>query len=73
MSAMSPLQLRVVAYCRVSSDKDEQENSLESQMEYYAELIDSRPDWVCAGILSDSTSGRSTKKRLAFGKLMDLC
>lgn len=65
--------LRVAAYCRVSTDAEEQENSLESQMQYYADMIDSRPDWISAGIFSDTGSGRNTKHRPNFVRLMELC
>ena len=39
------LPLRVTFYARVSTDQDEQINSLENQVQYYTELIQSRPAW----------------------------
>lgn len=40
------LPLRVTFYARVSTDKDEQLNSLENQVQYYTELIQSQPSWT---------------------------
>ena len=40
------LPLRVTFYARVSTDKDEQLNSLENQVQYYTELIQSKPTWT---------------------------
>jgi site-specific DNA recombinase len=40
------LPLRVTFYARVSTDKDEQLNSLENQIQYYTELIQSKPSWT---------------------------
>ena len=40
------LPLRVTFYARVSTDKDEQRNSLENQIQYYTELIKGKPNWV---------------------------
>ena len=40
------LPLRVTFYARVSTDKDEQINSLENQVQYYTELIQSKPNWT---------------------------
>lgn len=39
------IPLRVTFYARVSTDKDEQLNSLENQVQYYTELIQSKPQW----------------------------
>ena len=38
-------KLKVCAYCRVSTDADEQENSLENQIRHYEEAITSNPDY----------------------------
>lgn len=45
---------RVAAYARVSTMKDAQENSLQSQQDYFAEYIRHHPDWVFAGIYTDA-------------------
>lgn len=69
-----PRHLRVAAYCRVSTDEDEQLTSYKAQMENYTEKINANPDWKMAGIFADEgLSGTSTKKRGEFLKLMELC
>ena len=54
---LSPLQStlvkRVAAYARVSTVKDAQENSLQSQQEYFTEYIRQHPDWAFAGMYTD--------------------
>ena len=55
---------RVAAYCRVSTDSDEQATSYEAQIEHYSDLISKHPGWVLAGIYADDgISGTNTKKR----------
>ena len=57
-------KLRVAAYCRVSTDSDEQATSYEAQIEHYTEFIQKNPEWVLAGIFADDgISGTNTKKR----------
>ena len=46
-------KLRVAAYCRVSTDSDEQATSYEAQIEHYTEYIKSHPEWTLAGIFAD--------------------
>lgn len=46
-------KLRVAAYCRVSTDSDEQATSYEAQIEHYTEYISKNPNWVMAGIFAD--------------------
>ena len=63
---------RVAAYCRVSTLKEEQEESRETQTRYYNDLISSRKDWRSAGIyVDDGISGTQAKKRPGFMKLME--
>lgn len=45
--------LQVAAYCRVSTDKDDQANSFEAQQRYFRERIEREPDWVLQGIYAD--------------------
>ena len=62
---------RVVAYCRVSTDKDDQVNSLISQKKYFKEYIERNPDWELIDLYVDEgISGTNTKKRLAFNKMI---
>lgn len=46
-------KIRVAAYCRVSTEQEEQLGSFENQVNYYTELINNNPDWVMAGIFSE--------------------
>lgn len=67
-------KLRVAAYCRVSTDTDEQATSYETQVEHYTEYISKNPAWVLAGIYADDgISGTSTKNRAEFNRMMDDC
>ncbi|WP_305116461.1 recombinase family protein [Acutalibacter muris] len=67
-------KLRVAAYCRVSTDKDEQLNSFEVQKTYYTEKITSNPDWKMAGIFADEgVTGTSMKKRDGFMRMLRHC
>lgn len=67
-------KLRVAAYCRVSTDSDEQATSYEAQIEHYTAYINSHPDWTLAGIYADDgISGTNTKKREEFNRMIDEC
>lgn len=67
-------KLRVAAYCRVSTDSDEQATSYEAQVEHYTEYIQKNPDWEFAGIYADDgISGTNTKKREEFNHMIDDC
>lgn len=46
-------QLRVAAYCRVSTELEEQQSSYEAQIEYYTEMIHAKKEWTLAGIFAD--------------------
>ena len=61
------MPLRVTFYARVSTDKDEQLNSLENQIQYYTDLIQSKVSWTyIPGYIDEGISGTSTKKRDSF-------
>ena len=65
------LPLRVTFYARVSTDQDEQINSLENQVQYYTELIQSKPNWkFVPGYVDEGISGGSTKKRENFNRMI---
>ena len=67
-------KLRVAAYCRVSTETDEQATSYEAQIEHYTEFIGNHPGWELAGIYADDgISGTNTKKREEFNRLIDDC
>ena len=55
-------RLRVAAYCRVSTEQEEQQTSIENQITYYDDLIRSNPEWEYAGVFSDDgISGTSVR------------
>lgn len=67
-------KLRVAAYCRVSTDHDEQESSYEAQVAHYTEFIEKNPEWQLAGIYADDgISGTNTKKREEFNRMIEDC
>ena len=67
-------KLRVAAYCRVSTDSEEQASSYEVQVEHYTQFIQNNREWELAGIYADDgISGTSTKKRDEFNRLIDDC
>lgn len=67
-------KIRTAAYCRVSSDSDEQLASFSSQVSEYTNRILKNPDWVMVDIYADEgITGTSTKKRKEFNKLITLC
>ncbi len=67
-------RLRVAAYCRVSTDSEEQLNSYEAQKAYYTQKIEENPDWELAGIFADKgLSGTSMKKRDDFKRMIAAC
>ena len=73
-TAAAAKQLRVAAYCRVSTEEEEQLNSYEAQCEYYTDKIMSNKEWTMAGIFADEgITGTSTKKRTEFLRMIRLC
>ena len=67
-------QLRVAAYCRVSTEEEEQASSYEAQCQYYTDKIMSNQEWTMAGIFADEgISGTSTKKRTEFLRMIRQC
>ena len=63
--------IRVAAYCRVSTDRKEQESSLSIQREHYTTYIKKQENWIFADIYADEgISGTSMKGREAFGRMM---
>ena len=67
-------RLRVAAYCRVSTDQEEQESSYEAQISYYTEKIGKNTEWQMAGIFADEgITGTQAKKRPEFLKMIRKC
>ena len=62
---------RVAAYCRVSTDNEDQANSFESQQRYFRQYIEHNPDWELYEIFADEgISGTNTKKRKEFNRMI---
>ena len=67
-------QLRVAAYCRVSTELEEQQNSYQVQIAYYTDHINKKKEWTLAGIFADEgISGTQTKKRTEFNRMIRMC
>jgi len=65
------LPLRVTFYARVSTDQDEQLNSLENQVQYYTELIKSKKNWTFVpGYIDEGISGTTTRRRDNFNRMI---
>ena len=66
------LPMRVTFYARVSSEKDEQLNSLDNQITYYQDLIRKNPAWeYVEGYIDEGLSAATTKKRENFHRMVD--
>lgn len=67
-------QLRVAAYCRVSTELEAQQNSFQAQKDYYTAKIAENPEWTLAGIFADEgVSGTSVSGRDGFQKMLRYC
>lgn len=67
-------KLRVAAYCRVSTDDEDQLNSYKAQIDYYTQKINDTDGWTLSGIFPDEgITGTSMKKRDKFNKMIALC
>lgn len=64
--------IRVASYCRVSTDKEDQINSFESQQRYFSDYIRHHPDWELYEVYADEgITGTSTRKRVQFNRMME--
>lgn len=67
-------RMRVAAYCRVSTESEEQESSYEVQVEHYTAYIENHPEWEMAGVYADDgISATNTSKREAFNRMIRDC
>lgn len=74
VKTVSRPKLRVAAYCRVSTDSEEQASSYEVQIEHYTNFIKNNPEWELAGIFADDgITGTNTKKREEFNRMIEEC
>lgn len=64
--------MRVSAYCRVSTDKSDQQNSMKNQVEFFEKYIATQENWILHKIYCDEgISGTQTKKRTEFNQMID--
>lgn len=68
-----PARLRVAAYARVSSGKDEMLHSLAAQVSYYSNLIQQHPDWEYAGVYADEALTGTKDTRPEFQCMIADC
>jgi DNA invertase Pin-like site-specific DNA recombinase len=66
-------RLRVAAYCRVSTEHEEQDGSIELQEDYFRAVIDGNRNWTNAGIFSERTTGLKLKNRKQFNAMIRKC
>lgn len=67
-------KIKVAAYCRVSTDSDEQAGSYEIQVDHYTDYINRNPCWELAGIYADDgISGTNTRNREGFNRMIEDC
>ena len=66
-------QLRVAAYCRVSTPYEEQQQSLEKQIEYFTRYIKRNPFWRFVAVYADNASGLHAKNRPGYQKMLKDC
>ena len=65
---------RVAAYCRVSTNSADQQNSYNTQVRYYTRYIKSRTEWILVDIFADEgLSGTSSEKRENFQRMITMC
>lgn len=69
-----PQKIRVAAYCRVSTDQEEQLNSYENQIRYYKSMLSDHQEYELVDIYADEgISGTNTKKRAEFNRMIQDC
>lgn len=65
--------LKVAAYCRVSTEYEEQISSLKSQVAHFSKLIQDNPDWEFAGIYAEQESGKNVDNRDELNRMLNDC
>ena len=66
-------KIRVAAYCRVSTNHEEQDSSFEAQISYYEKLITNHKDWKLVNIYAEKATGTQMEKRPEFLKMLKAC
>ena len=65
-------KIKVAAYARVSTDREEQEDSFERQVDYYTRYINNKNEWDFVGIYADpGITGTQAEKRPQFLKMIN--
>ncbi len=72
MENQSEMQ-RVCAYCRVSTKAEKQDMSLQSQIQYFTDLIDNNPNYINMGVYAEKKSGGNQYRRSEFLKMIQEC
>lgn len=63
---------RVAAYCRVSTDKEDQQNSFATQKSFFQNYISTQENWCLHEVYADEgMSGTQTKKRIDFQRMIE--
>lgn len=70
---MEEKHLCVSAYCRVSTDREEQDSSIELQELRYRQMIEENPNWENAGVFSERATGLNLQERSAFQAMIRQC
>lgn len=73
MPSLPHVRIRVAAYARVSSGKDEMLHSLAAQVSYYSDLIQSNPEWEYVGVYADEAETGTKDSRPEFQRLIADC
>lgn len=63
-------KLKVAAYCRVSTERETQKSSIDLQIKYYTDLIQTNPKWDFAGIFYDYESGLRKEKQNGLDSML---
>ena len=67
-------KLRTLCYCRISTQAESQETSLENQVQHFTDYIDAHPNMELTGVYADNgVSGTALKNRVQFNQMLDAC
>ena len=72
-AAKTQCKVRAAAYCRTSTDHEDQKTSIRIQAQHLASVLASHPEWENAGLYIDIASGTKTEKRPELQRLMNDC
>ena len=73
IGSMEAMLLPVAAYASVSTEKEEQEDSFERQVEHYTQMINANKEWKFVEVYADpGISGTRAEKRPNFMRMMDI-